>query len=89
MALAGLKNLVNNVVLHITITFFDFLEFIRNVAALVTLALYFVGRLGMLGVLALSLFIVTCKVLRIYGYQSFSTEPTHQEWLSLFGKSYS
>lgn len=89
MAQAGLKNFVNNAALHITIAFFDFLEFIRRVVALATLALYFVGRLGTLGVLGLSLFIVTCEALRIYGYQPFSTEPTYQEWLSLFGKPYS
>lgn len=89
MAPTGLKNFVNNVTLHITIAFFDLLELIRKVVALATLTLYFVGRLGTLGVLSLSLFIVVCEALRIYGYQPFSSEPIYQEWLSLFGKPYS
>ena len=89
LAPAKLTEFAKNAIYTIIIYILDLFEFARTVIALATLGVYFVGTLGTIVVLLLSLIIFVNEVSHIYGFQVLASEPIYQKWLKLFGESYS
>jgi hypothetical protein len=85
----NLKYHVKSILMSIMIFIYTSINAGLELIKLLTVTLYFLGRLGTLLVLSTALFFIVNEALRIHGFESYSNSLIYQQWLDLFAKPYS